>query len=197
MNRTLTTMAALVLALGSGLVAAQTPARSFDISFTNVYSSAERGADDNSSFTVQLAPLAYLTTLSWTADLTAFGPSYLSEMTLELTNSAGEGVQISPADGVDAAGHQLTSGQLDLVNTGMSFRLLADGQLHLAFVDSYDDIAGQPDGRWNSAALHVGYTAAVPEPTTALMLALGLTGLALRRRRAAQLPRLATSAIAA
>jgi len=188
--RTPHTALALVLALGAGLgsAQAQSQSRQFDISFTNVFSSAERGSDENSSFTVQLAPQAYLRALSWTADVTAFEPSWLSELTLELTNTRGEGVQLSPADGLNAAGRQLTSGRLDLVNTGLGFRLLADGRLQLAFTDAVDDLPGLPDGRWNSATLHIDYTAPVPEPAAGLLLATGLAGLAalaVRRRRAA------------
>lgn len=184
------TAVALALALAAGLGSTQAAAqtRTLDISFSNLYSNAESGSDQNSAFTVQLVPQAYLRALSWTADLTAFEPSWLSEIALALTNSAGEGVLISPADGYNLAGHQAVSGSLDLVNNGLGFRLLADGQLQLSFVDTVDDLAGLPDGRWNSGTLHISFSAPVPEPAAAWMLmvgAAGLAGLGWRQRRQA------------
>lgn len=161
-------------------------ADTFTFSFDNVPSQGESGSADNASFTFLLGANAFLTGFTWSVDVSAYDPSWLSELTLEFTNSSGEGVEFSPAPDTDAPGNHVTSGSVDLINTGLSFRLKQDGALHLDFYDAYDDMAG-PDGRWNTGTLTFQYTPAVPEPSMAVMMLAGLGAcgfVAARRRRA-------------
>jgi hypothetical protein len=145
------------------------------IEFNNLYSADEKGSSDNTTLVYHLAPQAWITGLSWTVNVTAYDPSWLSELTLDLTNTQGEGIQLSPADRVNNAGSLITSGQIDLVNNGLGFRLQSDGRLTLEFYDAYDDLAGAPDGQWSSGLLQVHYlAAAVPEPAPAGLLLAGL-----------------------
>ncbi len=172
-------------ALGLGLMAAAPAAlavtapvlvdHTLVIEFSNQYSADVKGSDENTTLVYRLAPQAYITSLQWSAAVTAFDPSWLSEMTLDLTNSLGEGVQLSPAEGVSASGTHTASGQIDLVHSGLGFRLQPDGRLKLEFYESFDDQLGAPDGRWSSGLLQIHYmAAAVPEPASAGLLLAGL-----------------------
>ncbi len=170
----------LLAAAPAALAAQQT----LKIEFSNLPSFDEAGSADNVGLVYTLAPQAYITGLSWSVDITAHEPSWLSELTLDLTSSSGEGVQLSPGDGSNVAGSMLASGQLDLVNGGLSFRLKNDGRLLLSFYDAVNDLPGA-DGRWNAGVLQVNYTAPVPEPASAGLLLAGLLATAAWRRRAA------------
>lgn len=152
------------------------------VEFSNLPSTDVLGAADNTRLVYTLAPQAYITGLSWSVQLSAQAPSWLSELTLDLTNSSGEGVQLSPGDGSNLPGMLHASGQLDLVNSGLGFRLDDDGRLALAFYDAVDDLPGA-DGHWTSGLLRVTYTAPVPEPASAALLLAGLLAVAARHRR--------------
>jgi hypothetical protein len=172
------------LALLAATPAAQAAQQTLKIEFSNLPSFDEAGSVDNVGLVYTLAPQAYITGLSWSVDIAAYDPSWLSELTLDLTSSSGEGVQLSPGDGSNVAGNMLASGQLDLVNNGLAFRLKNDGRLLLSFYDAVNDLPGA-DGRWNAGVLQVNYTAPVPEPASAGLLLAGLLATATWRRRAA------------
>jgi hypothetical protein len=181
-------LAAALVTAAPAQAAAVTQVLTSAVDVSGHLSQGTQGDADNERSTLQLAPGAYLMRLSWTLDLTAHDPSWLSELTLALTNSAGEGLAFSPLDGVNTAGSQQAQGVIDLVNSGTSFRLLADGLLNLEYFDSADDLAGAADGRWDGGTLRITYSAAVPEPGGAALLALALAGLAFTRPRARRRP---------
>jgi hypothetical protein len=166
-------------ALATGLVLlAAAPAvlaadQTLRIEFGNLPSFDEAGSVDNVSLVYTLPSQSWITGLQWSVNLTALDPSWLSELTLDLTNSGGEGVQLSPGDGHNLAGTLQASGQLDLVNSGLGFRLKNDGRLVLSFYDAVNDLPGA-DGLWKSGLLQVSYTAPVPEPASAGLLLAGL-----------------------
>lgn len=179
---------ATLAALAAGLVLlAAAPAvlaadQTLRIEFSNLPSVDEAGSADNAGLVYTLAPQAWITALSWSVNLAALDPSWLSELTLDLTNSGGEGVQLSPGDGHNLAGTLQASGQLDLVNSGLGFRLKNDGRLLLSFYDAVNDLPGA-DGRWTAGLLQVTYTAPVPEPASAGLLLSGLVAAGAWRRR--------------
>ncbi|MDT7838828.1 PEP-CTERM sorting domain-containing protein [Aquabacterium sp. OR-4] len=187
--RTPPLLASLLLAgaaLAGQAQAADTRAGTLDIAFTNLPSTGLQGDADNSTLTYRLPAQAFITGLRWTVDVQAFDPSWLQELSLALTASNGEGVQFSPAPDQASAGSWQGQGSVDLLNSGLAFRLGGDGRLQLELYDAVDDLAGLADGRWRSATLQVAYTAAVPEPTSAALLLAGLLGVAslgARRRR--------------
>lgn len=166
-------------ALGFG----PTQAASFDLSFTNIYSVDDKGDADNVTLVVDLGPMSYVTGFSWDVDVTAYSPSWLSELWLGFTNSAGEGVEFSPVSWTNAAGTDSSSGSFDLQNLGLAFYTKADGKLNLEFFESFDDTPDMPDGRWNSGSLSFIY-APIPEPATMALFGAGLFAvLGISRRR--------------
>lgn len=168
----------LLAAAPAALAANQT----LNIEFANLPSFDEKGSAGNTGLVYTLAPQAYITGLTWSVNLTALDPSWLSELTLDLTSSSGEGVQLSPGDGSNLAGTLQASGRLELVNNGLGFRLKDDGRLVLEFYDAVNDLPGA-DGRWTSGLLQVTYTAPVPEPAGAGLLLAGLLALGAWRAR--------------
>lgn len=178
--------AGLALGLGLGVMAGAASAANFTFSFDNLYSVDELGADGNVRLTHDLGAGAYITGFQWDVVVSAFDPSFVSELTLDFTASSGVGVSFSPAGEAYESGALTSSGSVNLVNAGQAFTLGHDGLLHLEFHEFYDDDTGLPDGVWNSGTLSFHYVSAVPEPGTLALWAGGVLGLAaVRRRRSA------------
>lgn len=173
--------AAVLSLAAAGFSAAH--AASFELNFNNIYSFGEKGDEGNTTLSFDLGPNSHITGFSWDVDVTAFEPSWLSELTLEFTNSSGEGFEFRPIDSTDASGTQTSSGSFDLLNSGLAFYTKGNGQLNLEFFEFYSDFEGAADGRWNSGQLSIIY-APIPEPATLAMFGAGLlTMLSLGRRR--------------
>jgi PEP-CTERM motif len=175
--------AGLALGLALGPFASTASAASFTFSFDNLYSVDELGADGNVRLTHDLGAGAYITAFQWDVVVSAFDPSFLSELTLDFTASSGVGVSFSPAGEAYESGELASSGSVNLVNAGQAFTLGNDGLLHLEFHEFYDDDTGLPDGAWNTGTLTFQYVSAVPEPGTLALWAGGVLGLAAVRRR--------------
>jgi hypothetical protein len=181
--------AGLSLGLSLGLLTSAASAASFSFSFDNLYSEDALGADGNVRLTHDLGAGSYITGFQWDVVVSAFDPSFLSELTLDFTSSSGVGVSFSPAGETYASGGLASAGSVNLVNAGQAFTLGNDGLLHLEFHEFYDDATGLPDGVWNTGTLSFQYVSAVPEPGTLALWAGGLLGLAAVRRRRPAPPR--------
>jgi len=150
---------------------------------------------ENSVLNFDIGANSYITNVSYNVNVSAYSPSWLSELAFAFTNSkVTEGVLINPAFIYDVPGTATFFNTLDLVAEDLDFYVGADGILRLEFYEDFNDPRISPDGRWNFGTITFDYTpeavSAVPEPATALLLGGGamLMGFAGRRRRAAKAP---------
>lgn len=187
-------MKTLLMAAAIGLLASgPAQAATLTLDLADVASFGTFGDPRNIVWSFDLGAGAHITGLSYDLTLTAYGPSWLTELALALSDSALEnGFTLTPGLADSLSGTTSYADSLDLVEFGRDFALGTDGLLRLEFWDLYDD-GVNPDGRW-SGALAIDYTPglidpgsgpAVPEPASwALMVAgFGLIGAATRRRR--------------
>lgn len=168
--------AAAALLLAQPAVAAPLLA-DLTVPLASIPSIGEIGNPANTRLSFQLQPGGDINYISWNVSMTALGSSWLSDMAVTLTNSAGEGVTLTVSD-TDAPGTASLIGNLWLPDLNLGFSLAADGMLFLEFHEVLDDFAGA-DGIWNSGTLLVS---SVPEPGTYGLMALGAALLAVSTR---------------
>jgi hypothetical protein len=166
------------------------------VNIAGVTSEGEIGDSGNTVLNFNVGANSVITSVAYSLNLTAFSPSWLSEIGLAFTDSDGiEGVVFNPGFGDDNPGTATYTGSADLIDFGLDFAVGADGILRLEFYEDFDDFAGV-DGIWNFGTLTFGVEPVnvevppgeVPEPATGLLLGAGLAmmGYAGRRRQAAR-----------
>lgn len=163
------------------------------VNIAGVESHGELGDPDNTVWTYNVGANSTITSVSYSFNVTAYDPSWLSEIGLAFTNSKSDnGVVFNPGILDWYAGTADYADEVDLREYDLAFQVGSDGILRLEFYEDYDDFSG-PDGIWNFGTITFGIepeAAAVPEPMSALLLGAGALamGYAGRRRRAAKAP---------
>jgi len=149
------------------------------------------GYDDpgNTILSFDIGAGSVVTDVAYDVSLEAYSPSWLSEITVDFTDSLlTAGVALTPGFLDSFSGTGSYADSASLVDLGLSFAVGADGILLLQFYESFDDSSVAPDGLWSQGTLTFTYTPVetpgVPEPATWAMLISGfaLVGAAMRRR---------------
>ena len=163
------------------------------VDVTGIQSVGAIGTAGNTVLNFNVGAGVTITGISYNVTVTAFTPSWLSEIGLNFTDSDGvAGVSFTPAFDTDAPGTGTYADAADLIALDLSFQVGADGILRLEFFETFNDSAISPDGIWNSGtitfftdAVDVPPSSDVPEPASGLLMGAGLAliGYTARRRR--------------
>ena len=157
------------------------------INVAGIASVAAAGAVGNTVLNFNVGAGASVVGVGWNVNITAFAPSWLSEMAVGISNTDSTGginLSVGVNDAAPGTASYSSGSILDLVGLGLSFTANANGLVRVEFYESFNDSEVDPDGIWNSGSLTLRVVP-VPEPATYGMWALGVlvVGSIVRRRK--------------
>lgn len=139
----------------------------------------------NEVFSLDIGAGTRVVSVGWDVDVTAYSPSWLSELTVDFTDTlitTGVSLKVGVNDTMSGNMAYASGGQVDLIGLGLDFTVGTDGKLRLEFSEGFNDFVGAADGMWNSGTLTFGI-APIPEPGTYGLMALGLLAVSAAARR--------------
>jgi hypothetical protein len=161
------------------------------VNVAGVESYGEIGDAGNTVLTFNVGAFATITSIAYNVNVTAFSPSYLSEIGLYFGDTdQSSGVFFTPGFADADPGTGTYADSADLVDFGLAFQVGADGLLRLEFFEDFDDASVSPDGIWNfgtitftTDAVDVPPGGEVPEPATGMLMGAGLALMSYTARR--------------
>lgn len=184
MKKPLVAFAVASAALMGTSAQAYTVTRTYTLDVAGILSNDEKGSDINEVRWLNVGAGSKVIGFGWDVLLWADEGSWLSEIGVDISSIAGDGLDLQPGLGDDFSGvfAYSSGGLVDLLAEGLEFMVGADGQLRFEFYDAFDDYPGEWDGRWNAGLLTI-QVEAIPEPATYGLAALALLGIGATARR--------------
>ena len=167
----------------------------FVVNVAGVQSFGAPGAAGNTIFTLNVGAGSRVIGIAYDVNITAYTPSYLSEIGVYFSNSAqSEYFYFTPGFQDENSGTGSYVNSFDLIQLGLDLTVGADGLLRLEFFEDFNDAAVSPDGIWNFGTITLDVTGDnvpggpgtnIPEPATGMLMGAGLAlmGFTARRRR--------------
>jgi len=167
----------------------------FVVNVGGVGSFGEVGDAGNTVFTLNVGAGSQITSVAYNINVTAYTPSWLSEIGLYFSDSTQSGgIYFTPGFEDPNSGTATYADSVDLVAQELDFTVGADGLLRLEFFEDFDDGSVSPDGIWNFGTITFNVTGDnvpgdpgtdIPEPATGMLMGAGLAlmGFTARRRR--------------
>lgn len=158
-----------------------------DVDVAGIPSMDGNGSPNNVVLNLDLGAGAWVTGIGWDVGITAYDPSWLSEMMVafeDSSQSTGVYLTVGAGDNFSGSSSYSSGGIVDLIGLGLDFHVGADGKLRMEFFEGFNDFPDAADGVWDRGTISI-QVAAIPEPGTYALMLLGLAGITFvaRRRR--------------
>ncbi len=141
-----------------------------------------QGSVWNNVLSMDVGENLWITGVAWDLSATSIDPIMLSDISIAIINSAGDGIILNPFS-AESVGSGTSSSGVDLFNLGQSGQAfeIADGQIYIEFFLPYNPIAG-PEISYQLGSMLTLEVSTVPAPGS-LAMGVGALAMGARRRR--------------